>query len=313
MPRIETQKANIKQWGNKLWPYALLTIFTLYILIEVVSHYLAHVATTVPSFKIPNKTPASYGLDYENITLVTNDNLHLKAWWLTKGTANLPTILIIHGLGARKESMLSYIRVAQKNGFPVLALDLRGHGESESSLTTIGYYEQQDIISALAYLGSHNITNTILWGTSMGAVIAIHVGAKQLDQTHAKISGIIADAPFDTLKATLAHHGKLLYGLPEFPFMTVTYSKIERKMKFDLDAVNSLLAVKKLECPILLLAAEHDVRMPVALVESIYQAAREPKYLWTIPKQNHEVRTFTCELEEQILLFLEKCQTEEVF
>ena len=220
---------------------------------------------------------------------------------------------MIHGLGARKESMLEYIRMAQKNGYPVLAIDLRGHGDSQESLTTIGHYEQEDIVAALTYLGSNSITNTILWGTSMGAVTAIHVGAEKLGPTQPKISGIIADAPFDTLKATLAHHGKLLYGLPEFPFLTLTYPKIEKKMEFDLDEVNSLQAVKQLGCPILFLAAEYDKRMPTSLVESIYQVAKKPKSLWVIPKQNHEVRIFTPDLEEQLLLFLKRCQTEDVF
>jgi hypothetical protein len=81
---------------------------------------------------------------------------------------------------------------------------------------------------------------------------------------------------------------------------------IEERAKFKLDAVDSLRAVKRIDVPILILAAEEDRRMDPAMVRTIYEVAAGPKEFWIIPGEGHESRSFSREYQERIRTFLGK-------
>jgi hypothetical protein len=79
---------------------------------------------------------------------------------------------------------------------------------------------------------------------------------------------------------------------------------IEERAKFKLDAVDSLRAVKRIDVPILILAAEEDRRMDPVMVRTIYEVAGGPKEFWIIPGEGHESREFGKEFREKIFEFL---------
>ena len=72
---------------------------------------------------------------YKQVTLATDDGVKLKAWYLPpeNGTA----IILIHGAGASRESLRPYAEMLARQGYGVLALDLRGHGDSEGKINSI--------------------------------------------------------------------------------------------------------------------------------------------------------------------------------
>jgi pimeloyl-ACP methyl ester carboxylesterase len=55
----------------------------------------------------------------------------------------------------------------------VLALDFRGHGDSDQAPTTWGMDEVEDVAGALAWLGERGVERVALFGTSMGGITAI--------------------------------------------------------------------------------------------------------------------------------------------
>lgn len=276
-------------------------LVTIPILFILISFFLANRALSIPPASRPSLNPETFSFPYKHITIPTEDQLNLSAWWLPVPQSLKPVIIIIHGLAASKEHMISHIMLCQKLGFSVLALDLRGHGDSDPSFTSIGYHEQKDVHSALRYLEKQGEKSFILWGTSMGAVTAIHVAA----DTTADVRGCILDAPFDTLKNTLAHHAKLMFGLPRFPLLPLTFYILEQKMKFSLDHIDSLKAAEKITSPILFLAGEKDERMPPSLIEKIHEKA--PKsHLHIMKDQKHEFRDFDEDLSRTITDFLQE-------
>jgi pimeloyl-ACP methyl ester carboxylesterase len=220
---------------------------------------------------------------------------------MPRGQKGNPPVIVLHGLGAGKAHMIDYILFAQAAGYPVLAIDFRGHGMSETSLTSIGYYESWDVEAAIEFVRKRGAGDPVLWGTSMGAVAALLAAAED-----GSVAGVIADAPFDTYRNTIRHHAKLMYGMSEFPLLTLAMPMIEERAKFKLDAVDSLRAAKRIDVPILILAAEEDRRMDPAMVRTIYEVAGGPKEFWIIPGEGHESRSFSKEYQEKIRTFLGK-------
>ena len=74
--------------------------------------------------------------EYEELALIS-DGLRLRAW-LSKGAPERPAFVIVHGLGDSLESYLDHARPIRQRGSTVLLVDLRGHGGSQGTLTTLG-------------------------------------------------------------------------------------------------------------------------------------------------------------------------------
>lgn len=263
------------------------------------SNFLADFASQVPPVARPSFSPSVLGIATETVETTTADGLKVKAWWIPLTGSHRPPVIVVHGLGASKEHMMNYILLARQAGHPVLAIDLRGHGESDPSLTTLGYREPRDIHAWLDFLEGRGFNRAILWGTSLGAVTSLRAAAED-----GRVAGVIADAPFDTLRNTLAIHGKYLFGLPPFPFAPATAWQLGRKLHFDVDDVDSVAAVRRIRVPVFILAAEKDRRMPLPTVRRIYDAAGDPKKWWVIPGADHETRTFLPDFQAQVTEFL---------
>lgn len=268
-------------------------------LLWLAASFLADLATRIPPTARPALNPSRLGLVCEEVELRSDDGKKISAWWMPKGDQLAPPVVVLHGLGASKAHMIDYVLLAQQEGHPVLALDFRGHGESDPSLTSIGYYESHDVLAGMKFVRERGAGDPILWGTSMGAVSALMAAEKD-----GSVAGVIADAPFDTYRNTILHHAKLMYGLPEFPLIDMACPMIESRAHFRMVDVDCLRAAGKIRAPMLVLAGELDQRMPAAMVHKIYERAAGPKDFWVIPGEGHENRKFGMEFREKISRFL---------
>lgn len=270
-------------------------------LILLAASFLADLATKVPPTSRPSLNPGRLGLLCEDVELKTEDGVRLSAWWMPKGKPNRPPVVILHGLGASKAHMIDYILLAQEQGYPALAIDFRGHGASDPSLTSIGFYESRDAVAAMQFVRQKGAGDPVLWGTSMGAVSALLAAAKD-----GSAAGVIADAPFDTYRNTVLHHAQLMYGLSEYPFVALAFPMIESRARFRIADVDCLRAAGEIHAPMLVLAAEKDTRMPIPVVHSVYDRAAGPKEFWVIPGEGHENRNFRQEFRDKVAGFLGK-------
>ena len=114
--------------------------------------FLADLATKIPPTARPALHPLRLGLVCEDVELRAKDGKKIAGWWMPKGAKGNPPVVVLHGLGAGKAHMIDYILFAQAAGYPVLAIDFRGHGTSEASLTSIGYYESWDVEAAMDFV-----------------------------------------------------------------------------------------------------------------------------------------------------------------
>ncbi len=95
----------------------------------------------------PGNTLRKYKVPYESINLYTEDGIRLSAWYTPP--KNGVVILLAHGYGDNRPEWV-YEMLAKKD-YGVLAWDARAHGESDGTVSTIGYLEVLDVKAALDF------------------------------------------------------------------------------------------------------------------------------------------------------------------
>ncbi len=105
---------------------------------------------------------------FEEITLTTGDGVNLQAWY--SAPANGAAIVLVHGSGDSRENVRDYADLLARHSYGVLALDLRGHGESEGATNRLGWQGTLDVGAAVAFLQTQQDVDVIGGlGLSMGA------------------------------------------------------------------------------------------------------------------------------------------------
>lgn len=145
--------------------------------------------------------PGDFGLDFDEVTIQTSDNLNLKGWLYKPQTPSFKMIILS---GSGDGNMADLIEVASNFvtlGYNVLTYDYRGYGESEDFTINNNFFIyaqfEKDINAAIDYSRKYYSKMKIvdLYGVQVGAGLSIAVGCNRKE-----IFQVIADSPYSTLE-----------------------------------------------------------------------------------------------------------------
>lgn len=115
----------------------------------------------------------------EKINLRTADNVNIAGDHY-KGLAGSPGVLLLHMMPADKKSWAEFAKKLNKAGFGALAIDLRGHGESEGGPDGWRDFSEEehqksveDVRAAVDFQISEGHSKIFLAGASIGANLAL--------------------------------------------------------------------------------------------------------------------------------------------
>ncbi|MFY0989553.1 alpha/beta hydrolase [Halomonas sp. C05BenzN] len=209
-------------------------------------------------------TPADRGLAWEEVTLETEDGLHLDAWWIPADEPRA-SLLFFHGnagnISHRLESILQFHRL----GLSVLILDYRGYGRSEGSPSEAG--TALDARAGWRWLveeRGHEPGELVLFGRSLGAAVAAEL-ASALESGGRPPGAVVLESSFRSVP-------KLAQRL--YPFLPARWL-----VRFDYDTEAH---VRRITAPLLVIHSREDEIIPFAEGQLVYAAAREPKRLLEI-------------------------------
>jgi fermentation-respiration switch protein FrsA (DUF1100 family) len=146
-------------------------------------------ATTQPAAALGSRTPADLDLAYEAVTFPTRDGVTLSGWYLP--SADGAAVVLLHGASSTRSAVLAHAAVLHRNGYGVLLLDARGHGESGGTAMDLGWYGDADVTGAIDHLATRADVDTDrigLVGMSMGGEEAI--GAAGADP---RVGAVVAE------------------------------------------------------------------------------------------------------------------------
>ncbi|MBI5748674.1 MAG: alpha/beta fold hydrolase [Nitrospinae bacterium] len=289
-------------------------------IILALSFLIVYLNSHPPRYPL-NIPPSSYGLKFESVEFTTPDKVLLKGWFV-KGvpvaapfrvrelpqteSLRLPVIIICHGLGANKSDFTELSSYLSKAGYHVLLFDFRGHGESKGNSSSLGFFEQMDLKSAIDYVKSRadvDIDKVGVYGFSLGAAVAILTASEDKD-----IKAVVSDSSFTSLKVQGERLLKSSF-LPKFPFLYTAIRIYEIMFKTDIEKIAPVHFIEKISpTPIFIIGGEGDTQMPATDAEELFKNAREPKSLWIVKGASHGGTVISAgrEYEKRLIEFFDK-------
>ena len=199
-------------------------------------------------------TPQRYGLDYEDVEILTEDSVRLHGWFVPSKNARA-TLLFFHGNAGNISHRLDSLVIFNRMNLDVLIIDYRGYGQSQGNVSEIGTY--RDAEAAWRYLTETRgieADRIILFGRSLGASIAAWLATQ-----HRPVA-LILESPFSSVVSM----AQRLY-----PFLPVKWLA-----KFNYDTRQYASAIT---CPLLVVHSKTDEIVPYAEGRLVYEAAPADK------------------------------------
>lgn len=240
--------------------------------------------------------PTDMGLDYENVTFQTDDNLTLSGWYIPSG--NSAAVILAHGMASNRLQVMRQAATLAQAGFGTLLFDLRAHGDSEGDTTR---FNGDDVLAALRYLQSRDdldSTRIGAFGFSLGGLVALEAAAQDTG-----IRAVAADGPGGIAFADLPQPNSI-GGWLYFPFDVLFFPILSLRT----GQPNPMPVVEAVRViaprPILLIAAAGD---EARTVQHFYNAASEPKIFWEISGIGHGggIEAYPEEYTEKLVNFYE--------
>jgi uncharacterized protein len=203
-------------------------------------------------------------LPIEEVHYKNLDGTDLYAWFIKKGTYHqVPTIIFLHGSRGNIMDYLPVIKnLHQSIDANIFACDFPGTGASKGKMSLENTYRMT--LAAIDYVaGIPDIRHDkiVLYGTSMGATLALYGASKREHVTVVLDSGVTSANDYV--------EKNFFIGLPDFFIKSFGEN-------FD----NYLLA-KNMKNPKLFLHGTRDPFIDIKYARRLYGAASEPKdFLW---------------------------------
>jgi fermentation-respiration switch protein FrsA (DUF1100 family) len=267
-------KSGGKSWKRSFLTLAIKLIAALSILTILLGfsevNYVLHPPRIIP----PGNTLRKYNIPYQSVDLITSDGVRLSAWYTPprKGAV----ILLAHGYGDNRPEWIHALLA--KKGYGVLAWDARAHGESDGEISTIGYLEVLDVRAALDFaLAQPGVEHVGAWGGSMGGATLIRAAA-----AFPEIEALFIDSSFASLD------DEMDFLIPYPVLNPLAKALAEIRTGIDLRDIDPLRDIARISPrPVYSVHGTGDTVAPPDAGRKLYEAAREPRFLWEAENVQH--------------------------
>jgi len=212
---------------------------------------------------------------FDAVQLKTDNGLTIHGWYSIKDSSKA-CVILLHGVSVNKSYVVSEAEAFRQLGYNVLLVDFRGHGLSDGNTTTFGDNETLEVKAAFNFATSKGNQKIILFGTSLGAVVAMKAAADKIIKPHA----IIAEMPFGSLQDHLKARARVV-GFPSqpFAFFVTLWMGIERG--YNGFSHKTFTYAAKIECPVLLQWGDKDMFVSKEETSSVFDNLPTQKKLVT--------------------------------
>lgn len=136
----------------------------------------------------------SVRLTVEEVEFPAADGVSISGWLFPGGQG--PPIVLAHDVDGSRADLLALALALQARGFTPLAVDLRAHGQSAGTRSTLGIAERRDIVGAIDFLEARGIAPDAVgvYGLGLGAHAAVLAAATEPRITVLVLDGLYPDA-----------------------------------------------------------------------------------------------------------------------
>jgi fermentation-respiration switch protein FrsA (DUF1100 family) len=195
-------------------------------------------------------TPQQIGLVFEDVELITEDEVRLHGWFIPSDNAR-GTVLFFHGNAGNISHRLDSITTFNRMRLNVFIFDYRGYGRSQGQVTEIGTY--RDAEAAWSYLVETRgieASKIIVFGRSLGASIAAWLASQHTP------AALILESSFSSVPSMAQQM---------YPFLPVKWLS---RFSYDTRQYVSTIA-----CPLLVVHSKSDEIIPYSEGRLVFDAA----------------------------------------
>jgi fermentation-respiration switch protein FrsA (DUF1100 family) len=211
-------------------------------------------------------------LKKQEIVIQNKAGLKLHGYYIEANPSSKKLLILLHGYTSAYSMSMQFAELYIQQGFNLLAIDHRAHGESEGIFTSYGYYEKHDIDDWIAWVREQIGSDIFigLHGISLGSGTALEY--LRINQ-YAKF--IIADCPYSDLAELIRYQIRYLYKAPTFIFYYTIGFLVQLFARFRFSYVRPITAVAESELPILFIHGNKDRFIPTYMSQHLYAAKQK--------------------------------------
>jgi alpha-beta hydrolase superfamily lysophospholipase len=244
------------------------------------------------------------GADWQDVVFSSEDGLRLEGWY-TPPDERGAALIFVHGFGGSRQNLLPEAQFVAGHGYGALVFDLRNHGSSEGTVSSMGLHEVRDVQAAFAWLQSQpgvDPAHIGLYGASMGSATAIRAMPRLPE---ARL--LVSEAGFADFVDAVGHGVRERTGLPGFPFANAILWFMGSEASADMFSQRPVDVIGSIAPrPVLIMHGTSDPLILVDHGQRLYDAAGEPKALYLAEGGAHTglLRHNRAEYERVVLAFV---------
>lgn len=232
--------------------------------IVLAAYCASYILTRYRTFMLPPEDMPS--VPVERFCVEGMHGAQLACWFIR---AHEPKGIVIasHGIADSKNGIFPYASRFLARNYSLVVYDLRHHNESSGAYCTLGAYEESDLVAITRRVKETyaNGKPIFYWGFSLGATISLCAA-----EAGGEVSGIAAQAPFNSIKQVLRHYLWKFYKLPPWPTAELTCFFMRLRTGIVPKHVNVCARANTLKkIPVLVYGSENDMQVPSRWLKDI--------------------------------------------
>lgn len=206
----------------------------------------------------------------------------IAGWWVDIGNGS-PVVLLVHGLGADRSSMLSRAELLTRHGFSTLLIDLQAEGETQGNAITLGHLESADVVAARDWV------KRTAPGRKIGVIGASLGGASVLLAPQPSgFDAVVLESVYPRIGRAVENRIRMWLG-PLAPVLTpLLLVQLEPRLHITVSDLEPIRWIGRLGAPVLMAAGSKDQHTTLEESRELFAAAAYPKSLWVVEGAVHE-------------------------
>ncbi|MGL4107215.1 alpha/beta hydrolase [Clostridium sp. LP20] len=196
----------------------------------------------------------------EEVSILSKDGLKLRGALIENFKDSNRFIILVHGYSANRHIHMPFVRLFIKEGFNILIVDERNHGDSEGEYPSYGYYEKEDLDRWIDFIVKRRGDNLFLGlhGQSMGGSTVLMCGA-----SNPRVKFVIDDCGYSSGKEIIKYQFSKVKWVPfEIVYKVLNY-KVKKRYGFRFEEVSPIEDICNSEVPVLFI---HETKINQCLM-----------------------------------------------
>jgi alpha/beta superfamily hydrolase len=266
-------------------------------------------------------------MSYEEVDFKSTNGLSIRGWFIPAESAKSDQVILLthpmpmnrHGFLVKNQGfppmfktdvdLLKTIAALHQAGYPVLAFDLRNHGESQSGITGNGLSEYQDVLGAVNYINNRADLEVKEFGFvcfCMGAASTMTALSKGKEQiTNAKF--LVAIQPV-TSSVFFRSYMEAVYTPVSLFLVPIVDKIVQWRGGYAFEEMSPGRFTKDIEIPTMYIQSKEDPWTDLDDIRGFYQTTPGAEELWLLEgkMERFDAYNYVGEHPEKVLAFVEK-------